>query len=622
MDKASFPQSFEKAAQIAGVPLPERKPAPSKNGNGNGHMQGTKSKPLQRKTEMPTQSTDVPSGSYLIKNGRMCRRKNSQDGEVIVPLCNFTAEIVAEVAHDDGAEVTRLLTIEGKHADGYSLQPAHVDASQFASLKWVTPNFGTRAIVEAGQSAQDHLRAAIQYLSTNAKAQHVYTHTGWREIQGHQVFLTSAGAIGKNDVTVELEKELRAYALPTVPTNPVESMQASLRFLKIAPLQVTLPLWASMFLAPLAPISPTKFMLWLYGATGTMKTTLAALALSHYGDFAEDDLIMWNSTGNALEKFLFLAKDVPFVIDDFAPQSDPNSARRLESTAQTIVRDVGNQAGRARMKSDLSLRTVYRPRGLVISTGEQLPAGQSLIARLVTVELTRGDVSIDKLNAAQDERELYPHALAGYIGWLADQWDRLKKDVPQAWKEMRTRARQEGQHLRLPESIASLCIGLDLALQYAEAIGAITAEDAATLVEQGWSALLETGERQHRHTEEEKPTRRFLTVLGELIAQGTARVTDVTDISSIGDRENIGWFDAEYLYLLPSESFRRVAEFVRQQGRHYGITEGALRKALLEEDILLKEKDLYTLRIRVGGKQIRVLKLDRDMIEKTHGVSL
>ncbi len=621
-DKVEFVPALRTLAERVGVELPRaeepRHSAARSNGNGNGN--GAANSGARANFEHP----------YLIQNGRICRRRQTVNGEVIEPLCNFTAEITAEVARDDGADVTRLLTIEGKHADGYGLPVARVDASQFASFKWLAPSFGTRAIVNAGQSAQDHLRAAIQHLSANVQAQHVYTHTGWREIDGQRVFLTATGAPGLDTARVELEKELCRYALPLQPTDSRAAMQASLRFLRIAPLRVTLPLWAAMYLAPLASFLTLDFVLWLYGITGVMKSTAAALALSHYGDFERKDLVSWGNTANHIEKITFLTKDVPVVLDDFAPQSDSVAARNLESVVSRIVRGVGNQSGRGRLRSDLSLRPTYRPRGLVVSTGEQLPDGQSLVARLVTVEFERGDVDVDKLNAAQDEREQYPHAIAGYVQWLAARWDTLQTEIPNAWKTTRTRAHRAGQHLRLPEAIASLFVGLDLALQYAVEIGAITENDAHDLLNTGWDALTETSERQAQLTAEERPTRRFLSVLGELIAQGTARLTDLTAANTPQAQQGtgidfLGWCDQDYLYLLPSESYRRVSEFVRQQGRHFGVKESALRKALAEENLIETEtgsdgKTHLTVRCSASGNG-RVLKVRRTEFEKVVGVS-
>jgi hypothetical protein len=38
-----------------------------------------------------------PAGHYFAHGGRLCRRRNTKDGEVIDPLCNFTARVVEEI---------------------------------------------------------------------------------------------------------------------------------------------------------------------------------------------------------------------------------------------------------------------------------------------------------------------------------------------------------------------------------------------------------------------------------------------------------------------------------------------------------------------------------------------
>lgn len=562
---------------------------------------------------------DTPGGQYLIRDGRICRRKQTQHGEVIIPLSNFVARIIEEVAHDDGVQVKRFLSIAGQHVDGSHLPAASVEASQFSNMRWVTPNWGTHAIVEAGQSTQDHLRAAIQHQSPDAKSRYVYTHTGWREIDGKMVFLTQEGAIGAEGVVVQLEKEMERYRLPTEPQDLRDAMQTSLRFLGTAPRRVTVPLWAAMYVAPLAPLVPLKFLLWLVGRSGALKTSLAAVALSHFGDFTGNELPNWLYTANSLEKYLFLAKDVPFLIDDFAPQSDRNEALKMEATAARIVRSVGNRSGRGRLRSDLTLNEIYSPRGLVLATGEQLPDGQSILARLVTIDLAKGDVDIERLSQAQNEHTRYPHAMAGYIRWLASHWDHLNQTISASWLDLRSRAYREGQHLRLPEALASLYVGLDLGLGYAVDLGALTESEAKQLGDEGWAALVETAERQHTDIEAERPTLHFLTVLGELIAQGKVRLADLGTTAPSGDGDLIGWQDAEYFYLLPSVAYHRVAQFAREAGRHFGIKEMALRKALAEEGFLLSTEGRYTDLIRCGSERHWVLRLWRKEVEKILG---
>lgn len=588
-------------------------------GDANADAEGTKKK---IKEIAPTIAEQA--GQYVIRDGRICRRKQTQDGAVIAPLCNFAARITEQVAHDDGADdVRRWLTIEGTHAEGGSLPAARVDAAQFASMRWVTGAWGARAIVEAGASAQDHLRAAIQYLSPDIISRYVFEHTGWRDIGGKRVYLAQGGAVGGAPVAVELKKEIERYALPTQPRDVQNAMRESLRFLEIAPKRVTVPLWAAMYLAPLAEIIPLRFMLWVSGATGVYKSALTAVALSHYGDFTQDDLLQWSGTANSLEKYPFLLKDAPVVFDDFAPQTDQTSAQKIEQIAARLVRDVGNHGGRSRLNSDLSLRTIYRPRGLVISTGEQLPNGQSLVGRLVTVEMNKGDVNLAQLSQAQDNREVYPDAMAAYILWLGEQWAELQAKLPPAWRDLRTRARQEGQHARLPESIASLYVGFDLGLSFAVEIGVLTEQAAKTMREEGWTALSGVAERQHGLTEDQRPTRRFLTVIAELLSQGKARLNHTDLPESSGDGEMLGWYDADYLYLLPSASYHCVARYEKDEGRIFGVKENALRRMLAEESISVVSDDgHYTARLWVNRQNKRVIKVRSAEAEKLSGVSV
>src|SRR5215467_5823756 len=88
------------------------------------------------------------------------------------------------------------------------------------------------------------------------------------------------------------------------------------------------------------------------------------------------------------------------------------------------------------MRSDQTLGATKYPRGLVISTGEVVPTGQSLRGRLVIPDVGPGDVDLQQLTRCQKDGEdgRYAEALAGYIQWLAPQYDevrqRLKTEVP------------------------------------------------------------------------------------------------------------------------------------------------------------------------------------------------
>jgi hypothetical protein len=109
------------------------------------------------------------------------------------------------------------------------------------------------------------------------------------------------------------------------------------------------------------------------------------------------------------------------VVDDFAPVGTTADIQRLHREADRLFRAAGNRSGRARMRADGGSRPTYHPRGLIISTGEDIPSGQSLRARLLVLELTPGAIATTALSAAQSDAAegLFAGALAGYLRWLA-----------------------------------------------------------------------------------------------------------------------------------------------------------------------------------------------------------
>jgi len=561
---------------------------------------------------------------YTIAEGCHCAVRYAGGESYTEPLCNFTAQVIEDVARDNGTGApVRALTIAGSLGDGSPLPAGAVEVGKFAALNWVNELWGVRAIIRAGRDTKDRLREAIQLHSNQVTTyRHIYTHTGWREIDGRRVYLTGNGAVGGDGVTVELERELGRYRLPTAPATRetlAEAMRASLRFLEIAPLEITAPLWAAAYLAPLAEIVYPGFVLWLYGKTGTLKSTLAALALCHYGEFDDKALFSWGDTGNRLEVNTFLLKDCLAVIDDFAPQSDPFRARQMEGNAAQIVRNVGNQTGRARMTRNLTMAPTYPPRGLVVSTGEQILSTESISARIYTLEMHPGDVDLERLTAAQQEAGHYPQAMAGYLAFLAGQWEDLSDGAPAYLRALSDQARVDlnERHLRLPEALARLFLGFTQGVEFAVSVGALTKAEAESLKARAWEALKKGSEAQAERVEKERPTLKFLEVLLGLLTQGKARLERRDGLPShIGGgaagEELLGWYDAEYLYLLGGPTYNRVARYMRDEGAFFPVKEATLRKYLLEERVLLPAEDGHNADvIRIGGETKRALCLSR-----------
>lgn len=577
----------------------------------------------QRGKQDRPEAEQSPTWPYGVENGRIVHyvTVENDDGGTVksFPLCNFDARIVADVLHDDGEEVERHISITGTLQTGQALPEITISAADFEKMNWVVEGWGARAAIEPGKRSRDQLRHAIQKLSgANLQERRVFTHTGWRLVDGKRIFLHAGGAVGSDAVQVKLPGNLRNYVLPSDGTiNQVDAMRASIALLDIADHHVTYPLWAAQYLAPLASIIPPSFVEWFEGESGSQKSTLCALFLCHFGA-AFDEFgtpADWISTANSLEKLAFHAKDVPLLIDDFRPSSNKYENQQMQAAAQRIIRGTGNRQGRGRLDSNSDFRRTFEPRGMVIATAERGALGKSTAARVMTVTVRKGDVDLKKLTAAQQCRSVYGYAMAGYLRFVAEHWDMLARDLPPAILEERTVNGDGLSHLRLPNAMAALYVAFDLAMQYALEIGAVDDAEVGRRCAECKDILRRIAEEQSELVESQDPARIYIETLITLLRQG--KIKFVSKPAPEGaheagygaiDGERQGWHDGEHVYLLPS-AYNTVCRYVAAEGSMFPSDEATLRKELGRAGYLVESDEEGRRSVRKRDEEGRLLRV-------------
>lgn len=565
-------------------------------------------------------------GPYVVEDFCTYWVKPVQGGTVRTLLANFAATITGERVIDDGANEPRTdFEVAGELAGGGRLRTLTVSADRFGTMHWVAAGWGTRAIVQAGAAVKDHLRVAIQSMSAPTRRV-TFAHCGWRRLDGGQwVYLHANGAIGKDgalpdgSVDVALGGNLRRLSLPDPPhpDSPelVEAVQMSLDLLRVAPDEVMVPLLGATYRAPLAELEPPDLSVMATGKTGRFKTELTTLCQQHFGaTFGRKALpAQWSATANYVEKVIFEAKDAVVVVDDFAPGGSSLNVMKMHETAARVFRGIGNHGSRGRMAADGSLRPDYPPRGLLISSGEDVPAGSSSVtARLFLVEVGEGAVSTEALTVAQDRARTgaYARAMAAYLQWLALRLDDERDVFSQVFTSLRERASASDLHKRTPESVANLGLGWARFLTFAVQRGALTEEERVSLWERVWAALGTVARAQQAHVEEQNPVRRFLEGLDSAISGGHAHVagpdgeepTDdprlwgwVRHVRGAGQSreeewqrrgECVGWLVGDDLYLHPMNSYTAAEAQAKRSSGTLGVQPVTLRKRLDEDGLL------------------------------------
>ena len=597
--------------------------------------------------ELPPAPLRESKSPYFEENGRLYYYKARADGVSRVLLATFTAMIMRDILQDDGLEQKRIYEIEATIGD--RTVSFRVAADQFASLNWVAEKLGARAIRMPGQV--EHLRTAIQELSDPVDAQ-VFAHTGWREIGGQMFYLHAGGAIGEEglraDVEVLLEDRLQFTVLPP-PPDTVQLRSVIRKTLDhlvgVGPAEITYPLLAA---TARAVIGGTDHCHFLFGKTGAFKSELATFFQAFFGPFHVKILpANWKSTANYLESLAFAAKDMLIVVDDYSPRS-PRERDAIQEKAERLFRGKANQQGRQRLGADLRARPTRYPRGLILATGEELPAGQSLRARIVFQSVGKDDITAEKLTVAQElaAAGVYALTMSGYLQWLAPQIAGIRQRLPEEIAALRGQVRST--HRRTPTTVADLAIGLRWFLQFARDVEAISEQELEEHWDTGFAAISACGELQTELLSAVDPVDLFLRQLTSALATGAAHLADFKrggepaepakcgwSFRALGDAaeraaqkgfwvgggEKIGWLKGKSDLYIDLNAAMAVCRRVGQaSGEPLTVTPDTLKRALFERGLIRstdtekrRGREVHRLEVRIkpgDGPRVRALHMD------------
>jgi hypothetical protein len=580
---------------------------------------------IEDKTGETFSRPNGPAPYELTADGIMWHKVNRKGEYTAVLLTNFPSEIVSDILEDDGLQTHHLYeidaTVQGKK------RRISLTASELVNSNWPMQYLGARAaILEPGNSARDRVRVALQLISSNVQEQTVFKHTGWRCIDGRHYYLHGDGAIGADgldaSVMVKLPPSLKAFRLPEPPSGEElkSAVQASLRLLSIAPLRLTAPVYAAIWRTPIAT---SDFSYHCVGPSGAYKSSVMALGMQHFGvgfGWHSDHWSFparWADTENSISQMQFILRHAPCAVDDLSPKEGQAEVARMHSKADRVFRGQGNNAGRGRMQRDgMSLRDPAPPRGTTWSTGEDIPRGESVQARVLIIEYARGDVDFARLKACQRDANagLYAQAMAAYLKWIAPQREAIREGLHERVDRYYAEATRNGEHARTPGIVANLMAGFFCFLRFAVAVGALGRAQAILLKDKMWKALVESAATQTRGLAAEDPSRRFVDLVAAAVRSGVATIGDAgvgcVDSEATRGRKIIGWLSAKenLLYLDPDSSFAVANQLANQQGEGLPFGKRTLWKRLRDRGLLAQyTKDHNTVKAKIASTWCRVL---------------
>ena len=264
---------------------------------------------------------------------------------------------------------------------------------------------------------------------------------------------------------------------------------------------------------------------------------------------------------------------------------------------------------------------------MILSTGEEIPRGHSIRARLLLLELPKGAISPNQLTECQryGASGLYAEAMGGFIQRVAGRYEQRRAALVQRAAELRHGV-ADPAHARTAEMIANLKAGFDAYLEFAHDCQAVDSVGRKHLADRSWEALQMVAAAQAQHHLVTEPTARFLALLRTCLTSGRAYFqankgnTPERSPESYGwrfDNQNwksqgdcIGWADGEDIYLEPTAAYRVVQMMARDMNEPFATSEQTLKKRLFQKGLLASveaKRETLTVRRSIAGSRKSVL---------------
>ncbi|WP_319404372.1 hypothetical protein [uncultured Anaeromusa sp.] len=612
----------EQSAQSGQVPKKNFSPGAAKTGKPE--KTPPIDRPLKRKY-LPILQKLEPEGYSINAKNQLTLIDDSGDKKPISDVLVVPVKFIKKLSRDNEEFFVEVI---GSAKDGTDFPKITLTMNEFEQMNTLMQHWGPKARILPKKFYFTLVHDAAKILAQDLEAEVVYAYTGWQKTQGTWGFLHADGCVGIEDVRVELTPKLNVFRLPPEVRNMKAAVEASLDLLELAPYEITMFLWALTYLAPLceaarqAAFEP-KFVAWLYGRTGSMKTTLSMLFLNHFGPM-ENPPATFKDSLTAFECKAACLKDAVILFDDYHPVKNRKEQAEMQAKGIYIFRCYGDRISRDRGTPTATLQESIVPGGMALVTAEDVPpGGESDVARNIAVKMNQGDVDKAKLDTAQKNQELLAEAMHGYLSWLAPRMEKLPQKLGKQFQLLRGKMQKEvGGHKRTGDAIAWLCLGLRYGLQHALARKVLSKERAQEYYLKGKKVFLKLGKGQTAMVQGQQPVDIFLETL-QILLDAKKLVLVPKSAQNPSRRGLGGYYDDHYFYLLDTV-YQDVESYLRSSNQAVGATLKTLYEAMHQRQLICgevekpgteHEKVNYKKKIMLGdGTRPRLLALKRSAI--------
>lgn len=343
--------------------------------------------------------------------------------------CDFTVHVERYSRYITNSGHIDVITVHCKLADGTSTKSFSFTLKELSSFDWREQCPAARFDVNRSTAfVQRYLADQVRQQLGEPEVIFLMEKRGFQTVQNERIFCAGKDIFRAPCSETALPKIESRMDGPNLDADSnVEEKDAAEYFyglLSLSP-NTFLGLSAYVICYLLYPLyeeigRPPQFCLFLYGQTGTQKTTVASFFTQLYnrGNGIQRPPRL-NASTSAAAKILCNARDEVVVLDDLFPHADSDLRKQQEKTFLEVLRYVGDGTVPARSRgSEVSQQEV---RCGVLFTGEYRIGTGSDAARFLSIEMKQPDLQL--LKQYQERPLMLSTFYQFFIQWILENYD-------------------------------------------------------------------------------------------------------------------------------------------------------------------------------------------------------
>ena len=308
---------------------------------------------------------------------------------------------------------------------------------------------------------------------------------GWNVYNNKWVYLYSSGSYPSTlENNLQTKTSVQGFDLLANPNlSEEEAFKHTLEMLDLCDPKLTYSLLCFLLTSLLTtPLTKTKdlspnFSLWIYGRSGTGKTSIAELFSKV---FDKTNMLHVDAFRNTMKKASLDYKDCVLILDDFGTSKNKNDENNTMAKVEKMIRSLSDKSN--------SLDNEVVPKGMILFTGEKFidmnEKNHSTAARLIRVKMdnifnsTENNFEKERVEKfAKYKNDLcLQTSIKNYLRWLeAKLNNNLLDDYHYDFIKLRSEL-DVTVHARVVDSITHMIIAFNFYMTYGQEMGFITPE--------------------------------------------------------------------------------------------------------------------------------------------------